>query len=158
MSELRVPTRALTTHIVCADGREFRGRIFVPELSNRHDGGMRAIEMLNEPVWFFPFQPEEGGAPFLVNKREILLMTVPAQADHASPADDEVPIDNERRLVVEFQKHRVEGTVRIEMPGNQRRVLDWVNRPERFLVLEDGDQHHLVQKKRITRVIEVREE
>ena len=44
------------------------------------------------------------------------------------------------------------------MPGTHSRVLDWANRPERFMVLQDGERHHLVQKERITRIIEVREE
>ena len=158
MSELRVPTRALSTTVVCDDGREFRGRLFVPELSNRHDGAMRAVEMLDEPVEFFPFQPEEGGPPFLLNKRELLLMTVPAAADLTSPADEESPAGVERRVIVECGAHRVEGTLLIEMPPAQSRVLDWVNRPGRFLVVRDGDLHHLVQKLRITRVVEVREE
>jgi hypothetical protein len=44
------------------------------------------------------------------------------------------------------------------MPEEHRRVLDYLNRPGRFLTLRDGDRHHLVQKNRITRVQETREE
>jgi hypothetical protein len=44
------------------------------------------------------------------------------------------------------------------MPEEQRRVLDVLNRPGRFLTLRDGARHHLVQKNRITRVQETRKE
>jgi hypothetical protein len=159
MSELRVPTRALTTHVVCADDREFRGRLFVPETSMRHDGAMRAIEMLNDPSAFFPFQPDDGaGEYFLLNKAQIIVVTVEAGADLTSPADEEMPHVTERRVVVECGSHRVEGIVSIQLPGTHSRVLDWMNHPDRFLVLEDGARHHLVQKQKITRIIEVREE
>ena len=43
------------------------------------------------------------------------------------------------------------------MPEHHRRVLDYLNRPEAFLALHDGDRLHLVQKHNITRVVEVRE-
>ena len=158
MSELRVPTRALDAHVFCADGREFRGRIFVPEMSMTHDGLMRAIELLNDKTAFFPFQPEEGGAPFLLNKREILSLTVDAAADMTSPADDEAPPTAEARLVLECEDRRIEGVLRIDMPERKSRVLDWVNRPEMFMVIQDEGRHHLVQKERITRILEVREE
>ena len=44
------------------------------------------------------------------------------------------------------------------MPEANRRVLDYLNRPEAFLTLREGDRHHLVRKARITRVVEIREE
>ena len=52
----------------------------------------------------------------------------------------------------------IQGAALIDLPEAKSRVLDWVNRPENFLVVQDGDRHHLVQKERITRILEVREE
>ena len=158
MSELRVPTRALSCTITCVDGRQFIGRLFVPETSMRHDGATRAVELLNDQSAFFPFQPEEGGPPFVIGKRDLLYLTVPAGADITSPADvEEVPLVA-REVVVECGPRTVNGTIRIEMPENQTRVLDFVNQPAPFLVVQDGELHHLVQKKRITRIVEVRKE
>ena len=54
------------------------------------------------------------------------------------------------------QEVRLEGLVHIDMPEGQRRVLDILNRPEMFLTLSSGERRHLVQKRHITRVVEIR--
>jgi len=118
MSELRVPTVAMNTEILCADGRSFRGRVFVPALASRHSGPMRLEEWLNEPPQFFPFLPDDADSPVLMNKREVLV---------------------------------------IDMPAHLSRVLDCLNRPQMFLTLQDESRNHLIQKERITRVIEIPE-
>jgi hypothetical protein len=155
MSELRVPTEALAAEVLCADGRSFVGRIFVPATASRHSGPMRPEEWLNDPAPFFPFLPDDAEAPVLMNKREVLVLSVPAAPDLA-----EVPeelLNPVRRVAVEAEEQRLEGTIVIDMPQTHTRMLDYLNRPEAFLTLRDGDQHHFVQKERITRVIELRE-
>ena len=44
------------------------------------------------------------------------------------------------------------------MPEEHSRVLDYLNGRGRFVTLRDGSRHHLVQKRRITRVEEARED
>jgi hypothetical protein len=156
MSELRVPTTAHQATVFCADGREFEGSVFVPESSQRHGGGMRVVEMLNDASSaFFPFRPRDGQPPFLLNKREIVVMSVAAAEE---TMDDEAPPTAVRMVVIELEGRKVQGAALIDLPEAKSRVLDWVNRPETFLVVQDGDRHHLVQKERITRILEVREE
>ena len=130
MSELRVPTVAMETEILCADGRSFRGRVFIPALASRHSGPMRLEEWLNEPPQFFPFLPDE---------------------------DSPEPDTPHRRVAIECEARRLEGVLVIDMPSHLRRVLDFLNRPQMFLTLRDDNRHHLVQKERITRVLEVPE-
>ncbi len=156
MSELRVPTVALAAEVLCADGRTFAGRIFVPATASRHPGPMRPEEWMNEPALFIPFLPDDQKAPMVINKREVLVISVSAASDFGDIVEGAVvPI---RRVIVEAEDRRLEGEIVIDMPSNQTRVLDYLNRPESFLTLRDGDRHHLVQKERITRVIEIREE
>jgi hypothetical protein len=154
MSELRVPTVAMAAEVLCADGRSFRGRVFVPALASRHSGPMRLEEWLNEPTQFFPFLPDDAGSPVLMNKREVLVMTFTA-----SPANEEAPEPEtpRRRVAVECEARRLEGVLVIDMPSHLRRVLDCLNRPQMFLTLHDDQRHHLVQKERITRVLEIPE-
>ena len=144
----------METEILCADGRSFRGRVFIPELASRHSGPMRLEEWLNEPPQFFPFLPDEGGGPVLMNKREVLVMTFPAP-----PADEDSlePDSPHRRVAIECEARRLEGVLVIDMPSHLSRVLDFLNRPQMFLTLRDDNRHHLVQKERITRVLEVPE-
>lgn len=154
MSELRVPTVATEAEILCADGRSFRGRVFIPGLALRHSGPMRLEEWLNDTPQFFPFLPDDAERPVLMNKREVLVMTFSAPPPDEDAAEPEGP---HRRVAIECEARRLEGVLVIDMPSHLSRVLDFLNRPELFLTLRDGNRHHLVQKERITRVLEVPE-
>jgi hypothetical protein len=156
MTELRVPTIVLIADVECADGRRFRGRIFIPAASPLHAGPTRPEEWLNDAALFFPFLPDDAPQPVLLNKRELLVVSVDAQADAGDiPEGSDSPV---KRVLVEAEARRLEGELVIDMPQTQLRVLDYLNRAEPFLTVRDGDVHHLVQKKRITRVIEIRED
>jgi hypothetical protein len=155
MSEMRLPTVALAAEVLCADGRSFVGRIFIPVAAMRHEGPMRAEEWMNESGPFFPFLEDHEESPVLLNKREVLIATVLAEADlSASPeAEEQSP---HRWVIVECRDRRIEGELLIDMPIHRSRVLDYLNRADEFLTLREGDRHHLVQKARITRVLEAR--
>ena len=154
--DLRVPTVALAAEVSCADGRLFPGRIFLPATASGHTGVMRAEEWMNEPHEFFPLLPDGARSPVILNKREVLVVTVPASADHDVVLEEaRTP---ERRVAVECGGLRLEGTIVIDMPEAQSRVLDYFNRPGAFLTLRQEDRHHLVCKARITRVLEIRED
>ncbi len=86
----------------------------------------------------------------------MLVLTVPAHADAGDQVEGVALV--ERRVSVDCRGRRLSGVLSIDMPEEHRRVLDYLNRPGRFLTLRDGDRHHLVQKNRITRVQETREE
>jgi hypothetical protein len=154
--DLKVPTVALAADVFCDDGRQFQGRIFLPASASAHTGVMRAEEWMNEPSRFFPLLPDGAPSPVILNKREILVVTVPSSADR-DVVLDELHV-RKRQVAVECGGLRLEGTLLIDMPEANRRVLDYLNRPEAFLTLRHGDRHHLVCKARITRVVEIREE
>jgi hypothetical protein len=154
--ELRVPTTALESEVLCADGRTFRGRVFVPDVAATHRGPMRPAEWMNDAPQFFPFLPEDGPASFLLNRSEVIVFTVSAEAD----ADLDDPVGDggmRRRVIVECRDRRFEGEVSIDMPQHLSRVLDYLNRPAPFLIVRDGNRHHMIRKARITRVIEPKE-
>lgn len=153
--EFKVPTLALSAEATLADGRRFRGRIFLPTTAHDHAGSMRAEEWMNDGIDFFPFLLDDAAAPVLLNKREVVALTVPASADRDTTLDAVSP--PQRRLALECGGRRFEGTIVIDMPENHRRVLDYLNRPGAFLTLREGERHHLVAKSRITRVTETRE-
>lgn len=153
MGELRVPTVAFPAEAVFADGRVFVGRIFVPAAASRHAGAMRAEEWMNDSTTFFPFLPDDSRTSVLLNKQELLVLSVAATAD-TGDVEEEVGTLT-REVAVECGQRRLEGSLVIEMPTNQCRVLDYLNRSEPFLILREGDRHHLVRKSRITRVVEL---
>jgi hypothetical protein len=153
-SELRVPTMALSADLICADGRSFAGRIFMPVTASRHTGPMRAEEWINERTPFFPFLPDGASTPVVMNKDEIVVLSVPAAADPHLPDDPASPL---RLVTIECGQRRLEGTVALEMPADHLRVLDILNGSDSFVTLQQGGRHVFVQKKRITRVFETRE-
>jgi hypothetical protein len=154
-NELRVPTVTLPVEIRYFDERPMRGNIFLPAGAQHHGGAMRPDEWMNQGTLFFPFQREEGGRPFVLNKRYVVVLTVLLTGEDSERDDEGGSI---RKVKVQCGTLELNGTVYLEMPENQRRVLDFVNRPEPFLNLHDGVQRHIIQKNRITSITELVEE
>jgi len=156
MDDLRIPMEEFVAEVVCADGRRFTGRVFVPKGALTHEGPMRADEWINSPEQFFPFLEEGLTRPFLLNKGQIAVLNVSASADSGGVAE-EAPAP-ERRVEVEVAGMQIRGTVSIEMPEGHERTVDFMNQPEAFVTVREGERHHLVRKRRITRIVEIREE
>jgi hypothetical protein len=153
---LQVPTLALEAEVLCADGRTFRGRVFMPDVAATHTGPMRPAEWMNEPAPFFPFRPDDGSGSFLLNRSEVLVFTVSADTGH-DLEDPEEGVGLHRRVIVECRDRRFEGEVVIDMPAHLSRVQDYLNRADSFLIVRDGARVHLIRKARITRVLEPKE-
>lgn len=158
MTELRVPTVALDAEVLCADGQTFHGRVFLPAAASKHSGAMRPQEWMNDGMLFFPFLPDEGGPPFILNKHEVLVLSVEAGPDSLEMEKEIEETAIRRRVIVECREKRIEGVVLIDMPANLSRTVDYLNRPDPFLIVREGSRQHLIRKARITRVIEPREE
>jgi hypothetical protein len=164
MNELRVPTHATPAEIRSRDGRIFLGRVFIPESSSHHSGPMRVDEWMNESSrlnpgggWFFPFLPDDSESIVLLNREQIAMIVVAPGDDVPLPEEEVEATLPHRRVAIEVGDRRLEGTVLIDMPDNQRRVLDYLNRPGPFLLIRNPDRWYLVQKELIDRVIELQE-
>lgn len=154
--DLRVPVAALPAEIRHLDGRTVAGRIFVTATAQRHEGPARADEWINGSGEFFPFLPNESAQPVLVNKAAVLSIVVPAWADEPDPAV--AVAAPTRAIAVECGGVCFAGVIVLDLPAHQGRVLDLLNLPDEFLTLVVGSQHHLVNKRHITRVREERED
>lgn len=146
--QLRVPTIPLKAEILYIGARRLTGRIFVPSLSQKHEGAMRPEEWINQPGRFFPFVAEGDERATLLNKESIVILTLEA-------ADDHEPVGVTRRVRVDCGGVATEGTLHIDMPEHASRLLDWANRSEPFLVLHDGGRRHIIQKSHITFLAEL---
>ncbi|HXK09588.1 MAG TPA: hypothetical protein VMT70_08090 [Vicinamibacteria bacterium] len=148
----QVPRLLRAAEVLCADGRVLHGRVFLPATAESHPGAMRAEEWMNDAAPFFPFLPDGEGRPVILNKLQILVVTVAAAADR-DDAMDAVGV-RMRRVHVECGSWHLDGEVLVDMPVNHSRMLDVLNRPGAFLNVREGERHHLVRKSRITRVSE----
>ena len=156
-SDLRVPTTAIEAEVLCADGREFRGQVFIPQVASTHRGPMRPAEWMNDSSLFFPFLPAGESAAFLLGRTQVMVFTVASASVADSDEEGEDSGAQHRRVVVECGNRRFEGQVVMDMPSHQMRVLDYLNRADPFLIVRDGDRNHLIRKERITRVMEPKE-
>src|SRR3954471_16296063 len=100
----------MDTEIVCADGTWFVGRIFLPAASSHHPGPMRPAEWMNDSTPFFPFLPANATTPVILNKAEVVVLSVVVDA-----REGDEPVESPRRRVqVECRERVVSGTVLIE--------------------------------------------
>jgi hypothetical protein len=155
LTDLRLPTIALPAEIRYFDERLLSGRIYLPARAQRHDGPMRPDEWMNQRSVFFPFMPDGDQHPVILNKRYVVVLSLTDGAGHLE-MPEEVGVC--RHVEVQCGSLRMEGLVYIDLPENQSRLLDWVNRPEPFLMLHEGKTNHMIQKSRITFLSEPLEE
>lgn len=149
--DLSVPIQQITVDVLQSSGQLVRGDIFLPSVAQRHEGGMRPDEWLNQPSLFFPFRESGTTSTVLLNKAQIVAVTVPMDVEERP-----IPIHLERTIsvTVDCGGSRFAGLVRVDMPATNSRVLDYLNRPGTFLEVVDGERCHLVQKTFITKVLE----
>ncbi|HXI11652.1 MAG TPA: hypothetical protein VNM92_03290 [Thermoanaerobaculia bacterium] len=153
MEELRVPTLTLPVSISYFDEKKLKGEVFLPAMAATHEGPTRPEEWLNYGNPFFPFVPEGQSRAVILNKRYVIVLTVALDSFSAVGLTGV-----ERRVSLECGSLSLSGAVLIDMPASQSRLADWINRPDRFLLLKGDSEVHLVQKSRITRLSEIREE
>ena len=148
----QVPRLLRAADVLFTDGRHYHGRVFLPASAESHAGPMRVDEWLEEPASFFPFLPDGEGRPVILNKDQLVMLTVPVTGDvddlHAASS---VP---RRPVRVECGTLHVTGEVVIDMPADHLRVLDLLNRAGSFLEVREDGHRHFVRKSRVTRVSE----
>lgn len=157
MTDLRVPTLRQPVTVTCTDGRTFDGHIFMPSQSSRHQGPMSPEEWSDTVHTFFPFRPKGAASSTIFNLDSVAAFTVPAEAGGAAgDADDgaasELPVF---RVSVDARGATFEGLVVIDMPPDHQRVVDWLNAPAAFITVRAQGTHHLIQKRHVTRVVEI---
>ncbi len=152
MGQLSVPTVEVEAEVLLADGRRLLGKVFLPAEAPHHRGPERPHEWINEPRAFVAFLPQGAPQAVLLNKQTLICVTVSAQSD----LGDAPELDAGHEVLVSLVGHELRGRLRIDLPAHQNRALDLLNAPEAFLVLTEGDRHHLVRKSAIVHVVQVR--
>jgi hypothetical protein len=144
----RIPRLLRAADVLFADGRRYRGRVFLPAAAESHVGAMRVEEWLEEAGGFFPFLPDGEGRPVILNKDQIVVLMVPVADPYDTP-QVEVPC---RHVLVECGTLQIAGEVSLDLPTDRQRVLDLLNRAGLFVEVREGGRRHFIRKSRITRV------
>lgn len=141
MEELRVPVVAVAVEVQLAGGRALQGQVFVPASASSHPGPMRLDEWLNDATEFVPFRSDGEDVTLLLAKAAVVAMTTPGGAPHDPEVEGSL-----HRVRVEAGGRSYDGSVAFELP----RLLDFLNRAERFFVVRDGERDHVVHKRHVT--------
>ena len=146
----QIPRLLRAAELLYGDGRILHGRIFLP-VAGAHAGAVRVGEWLEGPSVFFPFLPDGEGRPLLLNKQQLLVLTMSPASDPVEAASATAPW---RRVHIECGPLNFEGEVLIDMPAGRQRVLDLLNRPAKFLAVRGPERRYFVRKSAISRLSE----
>lgn len=145
MDLYRIPRSEISVRLLLDDGRTLEGDLFVP--STGDSDLERVLGRLNDAhEEFLPLAV--GNDRFLLNKTGILSAEI-------GPPDSEPDALGARVVVARLSLLgglAVVGKIRIEMPPERSRVLDYMNAAPRFLPVWGDEKVTVVQRRAIISV------
>ena len=154
-SELRVEKRREAAEITLVTGATLSGVFFLAGSSQLHTGPERIGDMLNIERGFFPF--ETGGETTLINRSQVLKVTLPTQMIEAQ-LDTGYDVATRRHIKVLLTTgETITGHIVIFRPAGHDRLSDYAHIDEPFRYVELDDRTLLVNSAHIVTLIEVKE-
>ena len=135
MSEYQVEKQKVAVTVELVDGQTRDGEVFLSPFSSQHSGPQTLTELMSEEEPFVPFVGGDGSF-LLINKAQI------SHVRYQKEADDELLLGTPLEVMVTFtNSRRLSGTLLLEVPEGQSRLLDFMNANTAFFRLqcEDGD-------------------
>ncbi len=148
----RVPRLRVRAQVHLAGRRLREVSLFLSEYSQLHSGHERPSDVLNAERTFLPAL--DGDTLVFLGLDAIAMVTVACDSEYN---DDELSLleiarqqETDRRVeVVLDDGTALSGDVAYVLPEGQRRIQDFLNAPERFFRLREGDHARLVNKARV---------
>jgi|SRR5215217_3064527 len=152
-NDYRIEKSRCQVAVTTFDGERFVGDMFLQPHAQRRSGPEVPADLLNDNDPFFPLALEDG-TTLLLAKDRLLEVEVP---DDRPPTDDDLYAEaGVRFATVELTllgNIMRAGRVRLELPFERPRLLDFFNRfAERFLTVYADDGVRLVNRRCIERV------
>jgi len=159
--EYRVAKKEVIAEVTVAGEKPAVLTLFLAGLTRQHAGDERPSDLLNGPDIFLPAIDRKKKLR-LLRRDAVAVITVPAEYEPgaAGAEADTAPPPSHLHAEVEVFLGGgavVRGTVEYDMPESRSRLLDFLNREDRCLAVRQAGQVHLVNKRHIARVSEVRE-
>ena len=151
--EYSVPKRLVHARVVLSGHPATEMQFFLGERAETHGGPETLTDLLNGPQVFVP-SVDDTDQVVLLNPENVLVVSVLVEGNDMA-GSSLVPhgeIQATAHVVLEGGM-AVRGIIRYSMPAFRRRLQDFLNMSERFLALTDGGVVHLVNKRRITKVL-----
>jgi hypothetical protein len=150
---LRVRKNRLEVDLALAGALPRRVELFLAEHGSRSFDRQQVLELLEQADSYLPARDLGTGDWESFNARAIAWI---GMSRAAADADDSGELYDHRRLVrVEFERGEpLEGEILYSAPEGSARVVDVLNRRERYFRLWSGDRVYLVNKDSVLRVVE----
>ena len=128
--------------------------LFLSERVAMREGAEKLSDLLNSPGEFLPAM-ESSGSVVLLNKDAVMALSAPADAEFPSEGGETSHGTRSGGVGAELtllDGTLVRGEVPLVMPEGKRRLVDFLNLPERYFALREGETVQLVNKRCIVRV------
>lgn len=147
MERYRVERMKVLVTLKLRGGMEYQGKVFLPPNPSAEPAVHKLRSVLNGFDPFMPVEPQEG-APILHNKERVIW----CRYEGPQGPTLEVLMPRRRVTLILEDGSVLSGDLVADGPPEQRRVLDCLNRPEPFLLLEARDCDYLVRRDAIVSV------
>lgn len=169
-AEYRIPKREISVEITLLGQSTkviqlIRGRraeravyhLFLSERAQMRQGAERLSDLLNGSGEFLPAVEPPHKHVVLLNKDALMVLTAAAEAEFPAEemSDATMAAGVGGGVQAEFilqDGSEIKGRVGFVMPEGKKRLVDFLNLPERFFAVRDGAVAQLINKKCIVRV------
>jgi len=156
IADFRIPKLEVSAAISLLAHPQKEVKLFLHECSGTHAGAERPSDLLNGSREFFPAVEPSGKTVFL-HREAVTVVSVPVESEFPPEEPGENPLEPEpaSRLPVEVVVQGgtvIRGTVSFVGPEGRNRLIDFLNMPDRFLVVREEGLARLINKRRIVRV------
>ena len=151
---LRVRKDPLEVELALAGRAPRRVELYLAEQGSHAFVRQRVLDLLEQPGSFLPACDVETGEWESFNARAVVWIGMSRVSPDAEGSGDEL---YEHRKLVRMalaDGGALEGEILYSAPDGEARLVDYLNRPDRFLRLWDGDRLFLVNKESVLRIVE----
>ena len=147
-SDFRIEKERLPVTVTTESGERLSGEMFVQSYARRRLGREEAVDVLNDNDPYFPLALPDESMLLIAKQRvrdvEVPVGEGPGEGTGARPVTVEIVVAGGDAFL---------GEVRLEVPFERPRLLDFLNRlQQRFITLHTADGIRLINSRLIERV------
>lgn len=151
----QVPKHTVQAEVLLTTGPALQLRFFLSEAAMTHEGPERPSDLLRRAKSFLPVN-DTGGEGVSILRREAIMVLTISETDEIEPGDPDGSVlaggAGGRIEVLLVTGTKVEGELRYQMPEGQRRIQDFLNTGEPFLMLRSEGKISFVNKSHVVRI------
>ena len=152
----RVPKHQIAAEVCLSGESPMQMKLFLSECAENHEGTERPSDLLNGPAKFLPAAGGDGKMTF-VNRDLLTAVRVQVEDEFSGDVLMAMALSSEEARssqidVVMEDGSQFQGTLSYLMPEGQRRLQDFLNHSDRFLVVREGETVVLLNKNRIVHI------